>query len=432
MKLLKILSINFIIILILLFLLDICIYYRHLYMSHKYNPLYDNISYFKHISRDLSYKNIEKKMFSDEMYPKAENTELKNSSPYILFGCSFTEGAALSEKDKYTYQLAKKVHSPVYNRASGGWGTQHMLFQLKSDKFYKIIQPDFDKYVLYNKDKSSYKPVFIYTYISDHINRIHVGMEPVLFGGYPTFVYRIKNNNFEFDKTSQILFRFPLSAKLKEAFYNLKKPADKIENLKLHILESKKEIDKHYKNSEFIVLIYIENVEILYLVDELLKNGIKVVFFEGLTGKNPKDINYVISETDSHPNAKAWTLLVPKLVNYIENADEKEIYKQAYFKHELLKNYNPEYKQGFKDFMNSLREKYIEPSGFSLLYQDRNIIKQYNISRFRVSLAYINWCISNLILNTYFKTAGLFFLNNAIKLNPYNNSYQIYKERYYK
>ena len=288
MKLLKIISINLIIFLILAFILDIYIYYSHLYMSYYYNPAVDNISYFKHITRKLNYNYAKEIMFRNDIYPKSENTGNGNyKSPYVIFGCSFAEGAALKDNEKFTYQLAKRVQAPVYNRARGGWGPQHMLFQLKSDEFYKKIKPDYNEFKLHNKPGAEYKPVFIYTYINGHVQRMETGMEPILFGGYPTFVYRNKNGSLVFDNFSMFMFRFSILSKIKELIFLETPKIKQAEKLKLHFLEAKKEIDKHYQNAEFIVLIYLIDDEILYTVDELLENGIKVVFFEGLTGLDP-------------------------------------------------------------------------------------------------------------------------------------------------
>ena len=415
MKYLKIIFINLILILFIFFLFDISVYYRQLYMSHIYNPINDNISYFKHITRDLSYKKIKKIMFEEIKYPKAENITNKGR-PYVLFGCSFVQGSRLTEDKNFSHKLALFSNAPVYNRASGGWGTQHMLFQLKSEEFYRII----------NTQQTN--PIFIYTYIYDHTNRIHIAKAPIIFGGYPTFIYKQKNNTLIIDNFSQFIFRFPLLAHIKEFLYQFKTSGEKANNLKIHILEAKKEIDKHYKNTDFIVLAYSYdyNAEFLSIVPDLTKNGIKVVFFESLTGLNSEDKSFVISQNDSHPNEKAWDLLIPKLYNYINNADENEIAKQAKFKQDLVqKHYNPTYRIELKDAFKSL----YKPSGFSLCFIDDELINNKKISKFRTSLAYINWCIGNLFETSIFNFLTLHFVNIAIKINPYNEKYKLYKHR---
>ncbi len=408
MKVLKIIFINLLFFLILFFLLDIFTYYRQLYISYKHNPIEDNISYFKHITRDLSEKNVNKIIYENINYPKAENTT-SELNPIVIFGCSFAQGAGLSENQTFSHKLALISKAPVYNRASGGWGTQHMLFQLKSDDLYKNVLKD------------NRTPLFIYIYIPDHINRIHRAMEPVLYGGYPTFVYKFKQNQLIFDKTSQFLFRFPLLSYIKEYLYTFKTVEEKADFLFLHLLEAKKEINKHYKNADFIVLVYSDNDEILSVSRKLTKNGIKVVFFEGLTNINPENEDYYISKYDNHPNERAWDLLTPKFYNYIKNANYNEVTKQANFKQDYIKiHYSPK----TRDY--TLAKSF--PSSYSLYSLDKKLIEQEKINKFRAVGAYVSWCISNLFYNNTCNFISGIFLDISIKMNPYNENYKIYKK----
>ncbi len=359
-------------------------------------------------------------MFDKETYIRyggvtspLENEVNYKNRPIFLFGCSFIEGAGLKAEDNIDYRLAKYLKSPVYNRSAGGWGTQHTLFQLKSDEFYTIFN-----------DKKN--PIIIYTYMNDHQNRINKAMEPILFGGYPTFVYHKKNNELIYDKFSEFIFRFPVLSTLKEIiYYNTSKAKDRAEFLKMHILESKKEIDKHYngQRTDFILLIYEEDYEILSIIDDLIKNGVKVVSYEQITGLNSDNISLQISEIDAHPSKKAWEIFIPKFGEYIKNLENNQNniiqYKEEKIKQYQITNYS-------FNICNIFRER--PYAYFSISYKDNKLVEEKKLSQLRTKIAYTFWSIGNLVDGLHIKHLSNIFINISIKINPYNDFYKQYKK----
>lgn len=401
--------INLIIFLILFFILDISTYYRRLYMSNYYAPPFEKVSYISHITRDMSRKQTDEIMFKrKDLYRPVENKNSKKK-PIVLFGCSFIQGHKLNDNQTVSYKLGKYTGRPIYNRASGGWGTQHMLYQLRSDKFYKQVpQPEY----------------VIYTYIEDHINRIHVCLEPVLYGGLPTFVYLNFYNKLIYNPMS-ITFRFPSLSFVKEGFYyKYTTPASKANLLKLHILDSKKEIDKHWPGTKFVVFIYEPNYEIVSIADELRKNGIQTCYFRYFMGSDNNDPRYTTSQTDTHPNAEAWTVLVPKLVKYLDNYGKDEVRKNIICEKKLFNYYLQTQENSLKNYsIKELLTNREYASTFSICSIDRNLINKGDITESAARNAYFIWCIGNLFQGLHIYKPALLFNNIAIRHNPKNQAY---------
>lgn len=416
--------VNLLMCIILFFILDIIVYYRHLYMSFKYNVASDNISYLGHITRKMNKNNIKNVMFKTNIYPPTVMGS-SNLRPIILFGCSFAEGAGLESNQIFSYLLSKQTRRTVFNRAVGGWGTQHMLFQLQNPELYNLI----------SDSKAENIPEYIvYLFISDHVNRIHVAMEPILFGGYPTFVYRQNKEGLSLAPTAY--FRFPLIAYIREFYYfNFVDIKSRTELLKQHILLSKKEIDKHYANSinkpKFILFIYDDNYEILSLAQDLKDNGIILIMAEQLMGESLNNEKYYLSKYDTHPNKLVWEKLTPKFIEFLKNYDERKEKVTLDFISEKIKNeysyINIEQKFDFKN-INSVRE---DCSGFSVCIKDRENTERGNISIFQAYFSYFLWCSENLISEFGRNFVTNKMLDLVISINPYNSIYRDYYETYY-
>lgn len=398
--------------LILFFVADIYIYYSQLYISWRYEPTIDNISYIKHITRKLDKKYLDDIFFVKNVYPQEQNVNL-NKQAFVLMGCSFTEGARL--KQNFSYQLAEATNSPVYNRSTGGWGTQHMLYQLSRDKFYKIF-----------KDKQA-PPIFIYTYIDDHINRIHRAMAPVLFGGYPTFTYKEKKINnkslLTIPKQNELIYRFPLLSLINEKLYCFKHQNEKATFLKLHLLQAKEEIEKRYQNPNFTIIIFSGDYYIYSIAKELQDNGINIISYEETTNLNLSSKNIDIFLEDGHPNEKAWKIFIPSLLDYLsldEIKKKKKDKKTEEYINEKLNNYNIN-----NYILDDLFNKY-EPSIFSLAKSDDILKEEGKTTNFLASSAYISWAFSNLFKDI--KIISVFFVNLSIKLNPNQEKYKQYKD----
>ncbi|MCD7780794.1 MAG: hypothetical protein LUH05_09010 [Candidatus Gastranaerophilales bacterium] len=391
-KIFKIITVNIIILLILFFLIDITVYYRRLYMSYYYEPPFIASSYFSRIFDKLGYDAAYDYIFNDAKYRKVENKNSDKES-IVLLGCSFTEGAGLEKDETFSYKLGQYTKRPIYNRAKGGWGVQHALFQLQSEKFYDIIS------------KSKPPKYVIYTYIGDHVKRIHIANEPVILGGYPIFVYKKVKDNLVFDNFSNLFFHFPSLSAIKQGiFSNFSTTKSRAKFLKLHFLQSAKALKQHYRDSKFVILIFDGNNEIFQIRNDLKKEGIIIVTVEDLIGN--KDYG---RQLDGHPNADTWDLVTPKLVEYLDNYNEEDVEDD-----DEDENIQYDYKVE------------TSASNFSICNFDRQLIAKKEISSFRASIAYISFCIGHFLDSLKLKFIANIFKKTAAKLNPKNRIYEEY------
>lgn len=404
-KIIIILS-NFFLFIVLFFILDICIYYRYLYMSSQYKYPYKGISYIKRISKNFSKEKIEKEIFEQNFRP-IENKDSSNA-PIILFGCSFVEGHMLNEKETMSYKLGQQANAPIYNRAKGGWGPQHMLFQLRSPLLYKEIR----------------KPSFIiYTFIEDHTTRGFISSDSILYGGLPTFTYKKEGNSLKYSEIENYIFKFPLLCLIKKCiFYTKVSKEQKAEMTKLHFLEAKKAIEKHWKGVPFIIFLFDSNYAILASIDALRDSGIHIITYQELMSAAPHKPEYTISEYDVHPNAKAWDIITPKLYYYINNINSQDITISQYIEKDLLDYFSKNEDEKIKNIKDLITKREFA-SAFSLCAYDRELIKQKKTTKYRASLAYIIWCFGNFIDFTKTKSVQNFFTKIAKKINPQNSMY---------
>ena len=234
-------------------------------------------------------------------FRKPEGLEY-NSRPVVLFGCSFAWGWELERTQTLQYKLAQMMQRPVYNRAyKEFFGLSQLLYQ--SERQDEIKSPEY----------------VIYVFIDDHIRRmLQFSMNP--FSKYPHLKYKNHSGKLEREKTSFLnksLFYKYLS--YINANYEMDNSKEKTFLLiRQHLLQAKQNFDKHWTDYKFVFFIY-EGVS--YFSDEQLErlrnDGIYVVTAEELTGFPMESREYVISDTDMHPNALAWDIITPKLVNFL-------------------------------------------------------------------------------------------------------------------
>lgn len=237
-------------------------------------------------------------------YRKVVNPNTKYPSPILLFGCSYVYGHKIPEDKILSEVLGKYTKRAIYNRAFHGAGTQLMLYQLQSEDFYKIIpQPEY----------------IIYVYITDHLRRIKIPCIPSIKDYMDIYYF--------YDEHSKSLKRKQYNKYFKLPFFiyyiNNKKKYnynDGLDLFKYEILESKKLIDKHWKNTKFVVFIYEKyNTEIQNLIiSELKHNGIIVIKRNDIAPFDDFDTRFALSEDDGHPNEYAWEYIVPKLMKELK------------------------------------------------------------------------------------------------------------------
>ncbi len=238
----------------------------------------------------------------DKIYQKAKSKDLGkeygkqyDKSPILLFGGSYVYGYGIEDEDKLAYKLSQYLKRPVYNFAFQTWSVQNMLWQLKKNDFYKNIkEPEAIIYMGVRVDLDN-------IYNPDILNGLRYTDEKGQLKEVP-YELMLVNYSYLIKKFNQEL--------------SYKKSKDKVKAIKFfnkHILESKKEIDKHWKNTKMIVVLY--DISDSNEFVELKDAGISVVSMDNFMQNNiVNKVEYRNSDVDIHPNGKAWSVIVPELV----------------------------------------------------------------------------------------------------------------------
>lgn len=226
----------------------------------------------------------------------------------VLFGCSYTYGDGLEDTQTFSYKLSNYTKRPVYNRAMLGWGTQHILYQLRRSDFYNEIKPP--EYV-------------IYTIMHDHLPRLFRPMNPPPFNYLP-LRYKLVNGQFvEYSSifapvsgmyTVNYIGQF-IEKNITMSVFNEDRNLDYFYQM---LIECKRLLNIKYPKAKFVILIYRENDNMFIdnnnLLNKLKKSGFIAVDSDELTPhlilRCPE--YQVIDKV--HPSEKAWDLIVPKLV----------------------------------------------------------------------------------------------------------------------
>lgn len=301
------------------------------YTAEKLLPPHPFVTFKKIKPFDNEYKEIDNKEYlSDSNYliDSPESTFRRpiteiggkklNEKPIAIFGCSYAWGYNLKEKDTLGYKLAELTGSPIYNRAIPRWGIQHILYQAKRDDFYKKVPEP--KYA-------------IYVFIGSHIGRMlkYSFCYPYYDFGYLKYNKKGSELVKEKENFNRIYFQSEWDAR-KLYTRNLYRDRDYVFDVfKLHLLEAKKEFEKHWKNTKFIMVMYEDSdpwfSSNAWIIDfsrlkELQDEGIIIIKTKDLTDEIEKNPNkYFISKKDHHPSAKTWKLLTPLIVKQIEKTN---------------------------------------------------------------------------------------------------------------
>ena len=310
-KFLKILGINILIIPCLLLIIEFAIWKIETENLKKINP--DQITKF--------HSEINQNLLEPEFFPDIslnygrlpEGLEYK-TKPIVLFGCSYTYGYNLANEQSFHYKLSKATKRPVYNQAFIGWGAQHMLYQTELESFYqKISEPEY----------------VIYTFIDDHVRRAYLlSFCSANFLNETAYLrYKEENNKLIEIKNTDPFLRFirrlyitnvinQYTAKIYTSIeLNEEKSYD---FLFKHLSQSKKNMEKKWKNTKYVVLIYNTHKPIgkKYLKQKLREENFIVLDAKELTNENLFDSKYM--QPNYHPTEAAWDLLVPKIVETLK------------------------------------------------------------------------------------------------------------------
>lgn len=252
---------------------------------------------------------------------KPVGIEYTKKKPIVIFGGSFGYGDQLRDNQNFSYKLSQMTQRPVYNRAFYGGCPAFMLYQLQDDDFYKNVpEPEF----------------VIYVYIEDHINRLYY-----YTNWYPEnrlyLRYHIVDNKIKRVDEEQFIYKL--------SFLNIVKIIQRqIVSLKYNDVsnsfqllfrifeESQKEMQKHgWKNTKIVFIKYRDywptdkeqNCAYGVYIDDnehwdVLKNmGITILDTKNMVGNKICSPEYVISDSDTHPNEEAWNLLTPIIVEQL-------------------------------------------------------------------------------------------------------------------
>ena len=322
----KIIILNIILLVIILFISDYSIYlkFKQDYIKNLASEslkIYPPISYIDNYKSNYSTQSyiFQKRnknnfnYFRNNIYNKNYNNK-----SIIFFGCSYTFGAQLSDEQTLSNKLAKKLNINVYNFGICASGIQHMLSLLQNNNFYNLI-----------KEEPQYA---IYTIIPDHFGRLqkYIFPSPMMANGI-NLQYELKNSKLK--KRYIPLNLFSKSFLVKSIYYQIDTKRNDFEpnikeqnNLLAYYIftESFQILKKKYPNIKFIILRYetendyAEKYENNKIWENLQKKGIIIINSSDLIGRKFKYASEDTCKDQYHPSEKAWDLLVPKLIEQIE------------------------------------------------------------------------------------------------------------------
>lgn len=310
---------NILLVILFLFIIEVIIWFQENEYLKELGVLPNSIQRLKF---HPGIKNFE---FDPKTFPKPENGWGRpvegieyNKKPIVIFGCSYAYGFSLNNEQTFSYKLSKLAKVPVYNRAWTGWSIQHMLYQTKLDELYKQIpEPEY----------------VIYVYINDHIRRLYL----LTFSSWNILAdeqnlrYKEKNGQLVEIKNNN-----PILRQIKRLYIVNKIHHIYVKNFILrknnkkncykfaikHFKESKKEMQKHWKNTKYVVFFYEDGKENNYLKLYLKNLGFIIINKSDLTDEDLNSSKYLLK--NHHPNENAWNLLTPLIIEKLNISNEQK------------------------------------------------------------------------------------------------------------
>ena len=239
-----IIFINILIIVCIFIIFDFLVFRQEVKLYFKSCTISNMLTSYKNfVFRDISPESIKKRIINGENlgYHQPKNIDSTENS-IILFGCSFVYGHKIPEEKTLHSVLANYTTRPIYDRSFHGWGINQMLYQLKSDEFYKLF-PQKPKYIIFN-------------YFNGHITRLYSPIFPTIVEYHGTY-YNIdkKTNKLRLKKPSQLFERFISLEKIRYLIYNIFLTDNKrSEFLLKHFIDAKESVDLHWPGVKFIIL----------------------------------------------------------------------------------------------------------------------------------------------------------------------------------
>lgn len=228
-------------------------------------------------------------------------------------GCSFAFGYGVKEDETLSSFLQQQMPGyEGYNYGVSGYGTQHLLLQTREKITLKEI-----------KQKQG---VLIYFFIDNHLNRL-VGSRRIIKLWGENFPYFFLDDEKKLHQAGT----FKTGRKWKTLFYKVLTNSAIVDILDLEIpfsisdddfklaaiviKESKKEFEKNFPGSKFVVLFCPGSKCSGELAALLAKRNIDFVDYSQLFDINSK--KYRSHYSDPHPSGKAYEEIARKLKEYL-------------------------------------------------------------------------------------------------------------------
>ena len=300
-KIFKIIFINILAILSICILVEIFLFlkeYHRIVTDNYFKEEYLFSTHLRNYIREFSSP----KYYWPRDFRKPAGLEYKDKPSIILLGCSYAYGFRLTEEESFHTVLAEAMKRPVFNLSLVAGGPRDTLYELRNNELLDEILKD------NNHNKTEY---VIYTYMGNHKPRLLAD----LYKRSPKF--EIINNG----KSLRNIKPYPY-----ESFYLYQKVRKYIaektyknpetdELFFLYMKEIKDQastlLNNEGKPIKFIFLVYNDYFEDW---DRLEQYGIRVIKLNEILDLDINGIDYRLSQTDCHPNAKAWQIIVPALV----------------------------------------------------------------------------------------------------------------------
>lgn len=289
-KFFRILFINIFIICILIFTTEfICIY--------LYGKVVNNdVFHFKtHILRAIkSYTN--NSYFQESDFRKS-TIKMSDKKPIAIMGCSYAYGLGLKEEETLSTILSNLTNRSVYNLGVIATSPREILYILRNNELRTKL--------LNNETNLEY---IIYPYISHHKFRLYTDIKPFTYSPY----FKQTENGLEYYENNNFWVKTYTYKKFLDLKSNQINEEEAFQLICLYLKEINEEIKKHFPSAKFVILIYEDYLNKNW--GSLEEEDIIIVKVKDLLDIDVKSLQYTISPTDVHPNAKAWQIITPELV----------------------------------------------------------------------------------------------------------------------
>lgn len=241
-------------------------------------------------------------------------------SPVILYGCSYTFGVFLNDEECFSGRLSELTGRQVFNRGIPGYGIQHSLYHIENKLKDLLLKYNIQLLKSPQNNVVQTEPYYvIYTFIEDHINRLYRTND---FSDKWLMYYKFssKNNKLIPVNDFDMLFwhSYILRTLWKKKYSNCTDESviSTVERSKLlsaMFLQMKSGLESKINDVQFSIFVFNGDRHIKEIENELIANGIKVVYLSELSDIDFENEKYRL-ENDFHPNALAWEIITPLLI----------------------------------------------------------------------------------------------------------------------